>query len=150
MRYVTVGLVLLVALVGSGCSILNPYYEEFDCRKGEGTGKCVDVPTAYAHAKDTESEDNAPVPPPGVNRDVWDHQNATSDGKRAYQESLYQQFAALAKAPATPVMIPPKVLRVLVLSYEGQQGELYMPSYLFVKVDDAKWVMSGGVKEIQE
>ena len=144
-----VAALVLTALV-SGCAILNPYYEDFDCRRGEGSGQCVDVPTAYATAKANEPLANLPAAPAGVDPAAWAAQAEASDGKKAYQEGLYQQMAALAKAPKTPLMIPPKVMRVLVLGYEGKDGELYMPNYFFVKVDDAKWVMSGGRIEPEE
>lgn len=140
---------LLVLFSTTGCTILNPYYEQPECRAKVG-GKCVDVPTAYAHALYTEDSDNQPVAPPGVSPVAWQGRMDGRDGKGRYQEALYQQMTELLEEPAPPVLIPPKILRVLVNTYEGKEGELYMPSFVFVKVEAARWSLNGDVYEKAE
>lgn len=139
----------LAMFLCSGCSILNPYYENVECRKGENGGKCIDVQTAYADAVYTEAEDNMPVPPPGVDLEKWEKQQEISNSAKTYQESVYKQITNLIEAPETPILTPPKILRVLVRPYEGNDNELYMQNYVFIQVDEGHWILSGGLREVK-
>ena len=55
----------------------------------------------------------------------------SQDKKNDYQEALYKELAGLLKEPITPVVAPPKVMRVLLLPYKGDANELYMLRYIY-------------------
>jgi len=113
------GLVLLL----SGCAILNPYEEDFKCKK-TSEGKCVDVETAYREAK-------------GLSAGL-----AASADSAEYEQAVYDRMAGLLHAPSTPVVAPPKVMRVLILPYEGKESELYMLRYAYIFVDRPRWILT--------
>jgi conjugal transfer pilus assembly protein TraV len=37
---------------------------------------------------------------------------------------------------------PPKILRVLLLPYKGEDNELFMTRYVYVKIEDSKWILT--------
>ncbi|WP_305045027.1 TraV family lipoprotein [Geoalkalibacter sp.] len=137
-------IVLLLPLLGA-CGWLNPYHEDFDCRARDDSGKCVDPMTAYADAVYLETRDN--LIPPSSYIDSLGGEPHDPSGRNLYQARLYKQLAELIAEPQTPVLAPPKILRVLMLPYQTREGDLMMPRYIFVKVDEAKWVLDGGLME---
>ena len=121
----------LLALCGivsllSGCTVMNPYEEDFKCQM-TSEGKCVDVETAYYTSKESEGKSTG----------------ATHDD---YEHDLYGRITDLLQAPSTPVVVPPKVMRVLLLPYEGKENELYMLRYAYIFVDRPHWVLSSPLK----
>lgn len=161
-RILTVLFTLGVGITMTGCgtvgSALNPYKEDFRCKTPDDAGNCVDTKTAYDDAKGIISLGNNKGK--GKNnadcvdcekdgqqerKNNWDKKSATSNtGEAAYQDAQYQKLAELLEQPQTPIMKPPKLMRVLVLSYQGPD-ELYMPRYTYMKVEEAKWVFGSDV-----
>ena len=47
----------------------------------------------------------------------------------------------MLKEPNTPLLAPPKVMRICILPYRGDQNELYMMRYVYLLVDEPKWVV---------
>jgi len=121
-----VGVLLLAGL--SACApleqVVNPYEEDFKCKAGEDTGKCVDTSTAYKEAR-------FPRIDPGM----------TGEGLNEHDQR-YQMVAGLLEEPRKPLLQPPKILRVLLLPYEGEGQELFMTRYAYVKVEDSNWILS--------
>jgi len=115
-------ILVLAALTLSGCAVFNPYEENFRCRRTD-SGRCVDVPTAYHMAKDLDG-------------------NTARAANTEYEESLYRRVTELLQAPSTPVVAPPKVMRVLMLPYEGDGNELFMPRYAYIFLDRPRWVLT--------
>lgn len=116
------GLILLL----TGCSVMNPYEEDFKCPQTDD-GKCVDVETAYYESKGF----------------IGQTASATSTD---YEQALYDRMTDLLQAPSTPVVVPPKVMRVLMLPYEGEDSELYMLRYAYIFVDRPRWVLTDPLK----
>ncbi|MBI3754640.1 MAG: TraV family lipoprotein, partial [Deltaproteobacteria bacterium] len=54
--------------------------------------------------------------------------------------ALQEKLTDLIKNPVTPVVVPPKALRVLMFPY-ANKSELYMPRYIYILVDDPRWVV---------
>jgi len=115
----------LLLLTGCG-SVLNPYHEDFNCQARDAAGHCVDTPTAYAEAL-------AVHPPAGTATEITDKQ---------IDEARLDQLARLLKEPQTPMLVPPKVLRVLILPYKGDE-DLFMARYAYLQVDSSRWVLTG-------
>jgi conjugal transfer pilus assembly protein TraV len=56
--------------------------------------------------------------------------------------SRYQALADLLQAPETPMLQPPKILRVLLLPYTGESNELFMTRFVFIEIEAARWVLT--------
>jgi conjugal transfer pilus assembly protein TraV len=65
-----------------------------------------------------------------------------TNGEKAYQEGVYKKLAGLLEEPKTPLIAPPKVMRVLLLPYKNDR-DLYMYRYAYFVVDDFRWVLDG-------
>lgn len=59
----------------------------------------------------------------------------------AYRDASLAKAAKLLKEPVTPVVIPPVVMRILILPRRGEDGELNMAQFSYVMVDKPKWAM---------
>ncbi len=125
----------------AGCGrILNPYEEHFKCKTPAEDGKCVDTPTAYLEARH-------PVEKSIATEGCKDCEG-TADFDRPptprqnIQDARYRILSDLLEEPDKPLLQPPKILRVLMLPYEGEQGELFMTRYVYIQVEDAKWLLT--------
>lgn len=123
--------VVAILLAGlSACApleqVVNPYEENFKCTSGEDTGKCVDTPRAYRAARYPQVPIDPGMSTPEENR----------------HDQRYQMIAALLEEPEKPILQPPKILRVLLLPYEGEGEELFMTRYAYIKVEDSAWILS--------
>lgn len=124
-------LLTMAAILLSACSTMkdaiNPYNENFKCRAPEDDGECIDTPTAYKKARYPEIvSDEYPVN--GLQQEV--------------QDNRYKILAELLQEPKKPMLQPPKILRVLLLPYKGENEELFMTRYIYVKIEDSKWILT--------
>ena len=120
---------LLILTVVAGCApvknAVNPYEENFRCRARDSEGQCVDTPTAYRQAR---------VPDPAT--------ETTSTVQDEAQGERYRAISDLLAAPETPLLNPPKILRVLLLPYRGEANELFMSRYAYLEIEPAEWVLT--------
>jgi conjugal transfer pilus assembly protein TraV len=121
-------LLLLVFL--PGCApVLNPYNENFKCQTKDDTGKCMDTPTAYQKARYPATEQEV----------------ASEHAETAQIELLdnrYRIIAELLQEETKPLLQPPKILRILLLPYRGEDEELFMSRYVYLKIEDSQWVLT--------
>jgi conjugal transfer pilus assembly protein TraV len=130
---------LVATLLVTGCgSLVNPYHESFSCKASDEGGACVDTMTAYADAQVTEPADNRPMRPSLAGVPGQDAATA----RAVYEDRYYRRLAGILEEPQVPVIEPPKIMRVLVMPYKGEGGELFMPRYSFIQVEDARWVLA--------
>lgn len=66
-----------------------------------------------------------------------------------YKQSLYSELKKLIDDPKTPVVKPPKVMRILFLGYTDSENQYLSYRYGFVFVEEPKWVISP-VEEVKE
>lgn len=126
-------LMTILTLLGlSACAPLengvNPYEEDFKCRASDETGKCIDTPSAYKDARYPNIEEplQLGMPAPGL----------------SVSDQRYQMVAGLLEEPQKPILQPPKIMRVLLLPYEGEGDELFMTRYVYLKVEESDWIFS--------
>lgn len=128
-----IGTAIAFAFSVSGCAPLknaiNPYEENFKCRAPDDEGECIDTPSAYKKAR-------YPDPEIDVNELTVD------DGRLTVQGQRYKTLAGLLEQPKKPLLQPPKILRVLLLPYKGENEELFMTRYIYVKIEDSKWILT--------
>jgi conjugal transfer pilus assembly protein TraV len=134
----------MMVLSLSGC-FLNPYESDFTCPHVEG-GKCVSVQSAYDESVEVSRKKKSEMSLQDELDDQSKHQKgrtgAISAGTRGgYQEALYTKLAGLLNEPATPLVAPPTVMRVLMLPYKGDGNRLFMPRYVFMFIDDPHWIL---------
>ncbi|MFQ5598906.1 MAG: TraV family lipoprotein, partial [Nitrospiria bacterium] len=67
--------------------------------------------------------------------------------EHSYFSALIHKLTGILKEPKIPVIAPAQVLRVLVLPYQGENAELYMPRYIYLIVDEAQWVLANQLSE---
>jgi len=160
-------LIVTGMLIMSGCAMLNPYESSFSCPE-TSKGKCVSVQNAYSESA-TSSGKIAEASAEAKNEDRG-IESATgggcSDGETVaslhspsrengyynrYRTALFDKFSGLLKDPVTPVVVPPKTMRVLLLPYTGQDNEFYMLRYVYFFVDEPRWLLgdtvSSGVED---
>ena len=127
MKTIYVGLLILTVVAGCAPvkNAVNPYEENFRCRARDSEGQCVDTPTAYRQAR-------VPDPATGTTSAVQDE----AQGER------YRAISDLLAAPETPLLNPPKILRVLLLPYRGEANELFMSRYAYLEIEPAEWVLT--------
>lgn len=159
-------LITIGMLTMSGCALLNPYESSFSCPE-TSNGKCVSVQTAYkestaspgksseAPAEHKEDDCNADSAAAGLctegKKDISLHPSAKENGTyNRYQSALFDKFSGLLKEPVTPVVAPPKTMRVLLLPYTGQDNEFYMLRYVYFFVDEPRWLMGDSVASGEE
>ena len=150
-----------------GCAVLNPYESNFSCPEGDN-GKCVSVQTAYsessggaAKAKDmTADQAHEECGPETANSGACTESRKDSAGANSqakengsltkYRAALFDKFTGLLKEPVTPVVAPPKTMRVLLLPYTGQDNEFYMLRYVYFFVDEPRWLLGDTVSSAEE
>ena len=155
MKLQNVSLPLLLLVLLSGCGglvgeLVNPYEENFKCRTRDDAGKCIDTSSAYKEARfpdvDNASEtsctnvsgDTIPCPPATTAESV----TRTNINQLTAQNSRYKALTDLMQEPDKPMLEPPKIMRVLMLPYKGENDELFMTRYVYLKLKESGWVLT--------
>jgi len=142
---------LFTMTVLCGCSaVLNPYQSSFNCPETD-KGKCVSVQKAYDESlnplvKPEKSEPQGECKNCGKENTAMDKEKGTGE-ESEYRGALFKRLTGLLKEPETPIVAPPQVMRVLLLPYKGDSGELFMPRYAYFFLDNPKWILDGYLVE---
>ena len=131
LTHIITPLLLLIALTGCGAA-LNHYNENFRCQAPEDSGQCVDTKTAYEEAT-------------GFGQGSGGTQKKAEENA---ETARLTRLAELLHEPQTPMIAPPRVLRVLILPYKGS-GDLFMARYAYLQVEPANWVLTGVDEELE-
>ena len=156
-----VGLLTAALLMTTGCAkVFNPYDSEFQCPRTD-EGRCMSIPDAYEQSLSGENpppvseralrrpragarlQREAPTVQAGSDTYTRTRERARYD----YLSRKYDKMAALIGNPVTPVVAPPDVIRVLILSYTGADNHLFGYRYVYFFATQPRWILSSG-KEI--
>ena len=132
--YKSILAVLSIALLASCNTVgntINPYKSNFNCPYKE-SGKCISMTGAYDESRQELAQPTA----------TGKASITPTNGEKAYQEGVYKKLSGLLDEPKTPLIAPPKVMRVLLLPYKNER-DLYMYRYAYFVVDDFRWVLDG-------
>lgn len=130
-------LVLCIVFSGtSACSIM-PYRSTWQC-PGTDKGKCVTVAEAYEASVKGVSADDGKKDGKGKKKNKAGDNAKTPEN--IYRDNLQTELANLIKEPVTPVVVPPKIIRVLIFPYPEKKF-LFMPRYVYAMVDGPEWVV---------
>ena len=103
----------------------------------EGGGLVTTCSETAPETATTPAASSATTMPPGANPEVRNFNQ--------YRSALFDRFAGLLKEPKTPIVAPPKVMRVLLMPYTGQENEFYMLRYVYFFVDKPRWILGDSV-----
>ncbi|MCL2791233.1 MAG: TraV family lipoprotein [Desulfobulbus sp.] len=122
---------LVVLALASGCAgikdAVNPYEENFRCKAKDSDGRCLDTLAAYKEARLPDNQQS---------------EAGTDTAQVEARNSRYKAVADLLEAPETPVLSPPRILRVLLLPYKGENNELFMTRYAYLEIEPSQWVLT--------
>ncbi len=143
--------ILVIMMVFTGCaSIVNPYKDEFQC-KDTYNGRCADMKTAYdesVHNIDSEAVADMEECKEGNGKCMESYspllpsRDRVSQAKRAFQEKQFKKMAKLIDAPVAPVLKPPEVVRVLILSYTSDTNTFLGNRYGYFLATDPEFMLS--------
>ena len=146
----TTSLLILLALFLSltGCQTLNPFDEDSDC-PDPLNGDCITMDTAYRRSKADPKNTAAIVIDPRHDSPLIKDRpdmNGNYDVRRSFQDQvykneLYQEIAGLVRRPITPVRLPAKLMRVLILGYD-REDRFYSHRYIFFESDRSRWILN--------
>ena len=119
--------IVFLAACSTAGNAINPYKSNFNCPYKE-SGKCISMTGAYDESRQQADPAKATL--------------IRTNGETAYQEGVYKKLTGLLEEPKTPLIAPPKVMRVLLLPYKNDR-DLYMYRYAYFVVDDFRWVLDG-------
>lgn len=130
--------VLLLFILLISCAPLqetiNPYEENFKCKARDDARECIDTPTAYKKARYPKATTEAVAEP-------------ADDIKQDVQNNRYKLVAELLQEEKKPLLQSPKILRVLMLPYKGENEELFMSRYVYAKIEDSRWILTDFAEE---
>jgi conjugal transfer pilus assembly protein TraV len=127
--------IIVICMTMTGCatsSVLNPFESGFKCN-ATSVGECIPLNEAYDVALEIESEKKG--------EESGTDENDNDSSKSLYTEALYKEVTSLLEKPKTPLVIPPKTVRVLILPYKDSNGTLYMQRYLYFFAGEPEWVL---------
>jgi conjugal transfer pilus assembly protein TraV len=139
----------ILAMVITGCAgTMNPYSSSFQCPEMD-RGKCVSVRTAYKESMEKNTEKIGPPQRKTDQKQIRNEQKEKSSDA-LYQSALYDRLNRLLTRPESPLVVPPQVMRVLILPYTGDERELYMYRYVYIFVDEPRWLLKNLLSEPEE
>jgi len=149
----TINAIIIMVFAGgllSGCGgkIFNPYEDSFSCPE-ISDGKCISMPNAY------EESINGPKKQPTgdkkgkngngeqatVTPDIFKDRTSTES---QYKEMKFAKMKALIGESPTPIVVPPDVVRILILPYTGDENEMFSYRYLYFFATKPSWIMPTG------
>ena len=140
---------IAIASLGLGfmltsCStLMNPYHSSFSC-PNYYKGKCVSLEEAYNES--IHNTDGAPHYSKKAQKQIQELAINTVQGGNGtqtlslYQKDMLKKMTKLINQPKTPIVVPPRTMRVLILPYVNSQNELEMGRYVYFFVGKPKWI----------
>ncbi len=145
--------VLALMILGlSGCGV-TPYSSKYACPPGY-SGVCESMEDAYqdsVNGIDPRKFDKKYM----KGRKKWEkkHADLVAARKKAeearenvrgeapgYRESLFHELRSLIQEPETPVVVPPRIMRGLVLGV-AEKKVFVSPHYVFFMLDEPRWTL---------
>lgn len=116
----------LLSFLTLGCGkVFNPYKSDYMC-PDVYKGKCATMDQAY---EESFGQNEMVINQNGDCKDCDKKSKkgpaTKADAGYTYKDKLYRELTSLIDEPETPVVIPPKVGRVLILNYTEDNDETF-------------------------
>ena len=121
------------AALAAGCAT-GPKYA---CSAPDGVG-CKPVSEVYAASVAGELVD-ADAEPGDAGTDT---RRVSTDNRPASQPGNVGQPVVATVQPGSPILTPPKVLRVWIAPWEDKNGDLHDETYLYLRLDEGQWLLT--------
>ena len=143
---------IAICLALAGCSsignVMNPYQSKFSCGEAGDTGSCGSLQTAYAGSIENKSpviavkegDSKDPAAKAVEVRTI----SLTDQYDLSYRKATLSKLNKLVEAPVTPIVAPPTVMRILMLSYADDEDILNMNRFSYIMLDKPRWVVGEG------
>jgi len=132
-KFLLIGISLLCLTACAGT--LNPYQGEFECPQAE-KGKCVSIQQAYQESIISFDDKKKTKKTTGKEEPLY------NEIETKYTTELFGKLSSLLKEPKSPLVVPPKVVRVMILPYQSGEGkEFYSARYVYVIVEEPRWIL---------
>ncbi|MCJ7603930.1 MAG: type IV conjugative transfer system lipoprotein TraV [Desulfobulbaceae bacterium] len=109
-------------------------------------GDTIPCSGASNDSKTCTDSDGAAIPCPPAGTDgsniIVTKVSKTNINQLTAQNSRYKALTELLEEPDRPMLEPPKIMRVLMLPYKGENDELFMTRYIYLKLKEAQWVLT--------
>lgn len=140
--------ILVISFSFVGCAkVFNPYESEFMC-PDIPKGKCATMQQAYNESFSPADIKNEMVldPPPCVDCDKSkdssiEENPELSEAENKYKAQLYRKFSNNIRTDEkTPSIIPPKIMKMLVVNYEEDGDIFYGSRYVYFMSGKYTWL----------
>ncbi len=142
---------VLVSL--SGCSWLNIGENDYGCPGYDGKVSCISVEDAYNQSFGESSSflnnKNISSPAPKVVKETdIDNKVESKEHSLSSREFLYETVPVIQprELPA-PIRTNSKVMRILISSWEDEEGSLHLPGYIYTEIEPRRWISGEKVYE---
>ncbi|MCK9293499.1 MAG: type IV conjugative transfer system lipoprotein TraV [Desulfobulbaceae bacterium] len=109
-------------------------------------GDTIPCPGATNESKTCTDIDSTAIPCPPAGTDgfsiIVTKVSKTNINQLTAQNSRYKALTELLEEPDRPMLEPPKIMRVLMLPYKGENDELFMTRYIYLKLKESQWVLT--------
>jgi len=142
-----------ICLIGVLCatsacaSMFSSYDSNFSCKNADHGG-CEHPMVAYEKALQQKTSPGG-VEAEGLASDFISD-NGVSQGSnsslRDYKGAVYAELESLLEAPNTPLIVPVKTIRTLILPHTDRRAKnqrLFMSRFIFTVVEEARFVLGG-------
>ena len=137
-------LLLAAVFFTAGCaSVFNPYDDTFQCPETD-KGKCMSIPEAYDISLSGKEPDRVSLVKTNNLSAAKADRPSGHVVKYDYFDKKYKEMTALIADPDTPLVAPPDVKRILILSYTGKENTLFGYRFVYFFATEPEWIISSG------
>jgi conjugal transfer pilus assembly protein TraV len=131
-------LVFILFLTGcAGSELFNPYDDEFMCPE-VGYGKCATMDQAYQESYEAHEENEMVL----TARTEEGAPETTENPEYHYRDRLFREMASVIEESDTPLLLPPKISRVLVLNYSDDEETFYSSRHIYFISKGPQWILT--------
>ncbi len=140
-------LIGMLCVLSACASMLSSYDSNFSCKNADHGG-CEHPMDAYEKAVQGQTKPGAAAGD-GLEYETGSDNDGLQGANRSFQDykgAVYAELEALLEAPNTPLIVPAKTIRTLILPHTDRRAKnqrLFMSRYIFTVVEEARFVLGG-------
>lgn len=142
----------LMLLIMTGCSaVFNPYESEYRCKGRGNDGKCLSTGEAYKESLgDSSGNNSSGVDYNNDKKEVVegkkdkDAVSPTPSPQAVYDKNRYGLMTELVNEAKPPIVVPPDIVRVLILPYVDSSNNMNSSKFVFYFAKEPQWQFTTG------